>query len=232
MCEGPPPTTLVRGVKMDVFRGGALDIGFCHEEPNRSSFTFEVWYFVPPSDEWKEKAATGGSGVQNVDDDDDVDDEGESKPAPLPFRSPQTLAVRSLCLAEDEKSFDMWSLRLQPSGSLVFQLIDQNDTATSQPFSSEALNSHRNKKDGASSYFATNAGVISAGKWHHIALTLTSKRYLAWDPENPSRPQTCDVSIIVDGEKVQTEVYILFFPYFFIISVSDFNFCRRKETRS
>jgi hypothetical protein len=214
---------------MEVFRGGALDIGFCHEDPNRSSLTFEMWFFVPPSDAWLEKAASsgGGSGSRVADVDEEEDEDGEEEDAssrkqaaPLPFHVPQTLAVRTLVAREgggsgggEEKSLDMWSLRLQPSGSLVVQLIHQDDVPTSQPFSGDIIKPRvERNKDSSSpkSHFSTNTGVISAGKWHHIALTLNSRRYLAWNPESPTQPQTCDVTIFVDGEKVQTEVAIVF----------------------
>jgi hypothetical protein len=120
----PPPAAgsnrdghSMRGLLINVARGGALDLGIFHEDPHRSSLTVEFWIKVPPL-----ANSTVEASEEEADDYDH--DKEDKKTQPLPFSTTQTLISRYLCSGH---RIDMWALTLSPNGTLSVALTASED---------------------------------------------------------------------------------------------------------
>jgi len=178
-----------------------------HHEPNRSSLTVEFWFILPPT---PRSGSNEGAG-NGIDDDDDDD----TSKGPLPLQVPQVLACRTLAVPSSNNSegsssslMSLWSLYLLPSGALRVSLAGESEVNSlhteneQSPFCATTSTSTGSSNNNGS--VSSSEGVVSAGKWHHVALVISSRFSQLATPTNKSVgkvvKQTCEVSLFVDGE--------------------------------
>lgn len=181
-------------------------MGLFHEVgPNRAALTVELWLKAPPAPSQAAEARGRAS--------DEEDDE-----RPLPFSEPQTLLRRCLSLpvsrAEVEalQEVEVWALRLCPDGALEIALAREDAGAAAAAVGGAA--GREGLARAGTSTRTCAAGVVKAGKWTHVAVTLSTKTQpgqgaSSWGSRKEGQPwrQVVEVSLLVNGKPEEVEEF-------------------------